>query len=282
MKQTYQDFEILVVDDYSDIPLTLNIDSRIQVFRNHKNIGPGLSRNVGLENAKGEFIAFLDSDDYWDKDFLFKTLKTIKKHKDVAFVYAKSIAFDDDEEYSKRNCDSYQDTILPNILINKRGWNSSSCLWNAEVIRSIRYGKTRNWEDYAFDIEAAIINNKIKFIDEYLVYCEVGGTDKLSKTNYLERSLEKTSSLLKINALLRNTDYIKNDRLRTEITKEFITSLEIMRWSNYDDQELENKVLNSLRIIQNPIAFNLVRLVCKSFDDNLASKILNKIKNHFY
>ena len=76
-QQTYQDFEILIIDDYSKTPLQLEVDNRVRILRNRKNLGPGLSRNVGLDNAKGEYIAFLDSDDYWDKEFLALTTKAL-------------------------------------------------------------------------------------------------------------------------------------------------------------------------------------------------------------
>lgn len=282
LNQTYQDFEILVVDDHSTIPLTLDADSRIKVFRNQKNLGPGLSRNVGLDNAKGVYIAFLDSDDYWDEKFLNTTLETIKKNKGVSFVYTKTIAFDDNKEYSKRDGSSYLETILPNILIEKRGWNSSSCLWEAFLIKNIRYHNTRNWEDYIFDVEVGLENNKIKFINEYLTYCDAGGEDKLSNINYFDRSLEKTYSLLKICMLLKDSEYMRNQQFRFEIIKELITSLEIIKHYNYTENNLDEKILEALGGLQNKIFFNLVNLSYKGLNKRMAPRVLNHIKNRFY
>ncbi|WP_174484057.1 glycosyltransferase family 2 protein [methanotrophic endosymbiont of Bathymodiolus puteoserpentis (Logatchev)] len=75
LQQTEAHFELIVVDDGSrDTSLTIlhqlqGKDSRIKVF-SKANEGAGPTRNYGLQHASGEFIAFLDSDDYWDKDFL--------------------------------------------------------------------------------------------------------------------------------------------------------------------------------------------------------------------
>lgn len=75
LAQTYSNFELLLIDDGSTdasgkiCDEYIMKDSRIRVF--HKNNG-GVSsaRNMGLENAKGEWITFVDSDDWVDKDYL--------------------------------------------------------------------------------------------------------------------------------------------------------------------------------------------------------------------
>jgi glycosyltransferase involved in cell wall biosynthesis len=68
LKQTFQDFEILVVDNFSsdntpEVMKQYETDSRIHYFRNGQNMERAYSRNVGLKNAKGEFLTLLDSDD---------------------------------------------------------------------------------------------------------------------------------------------------------------------------------------------------------------------------
>lgn len=76
LNQTYENWELLLVDDCSsdkslEILLSYaHLDSRIKVFKNKINSKAFESRNVALRNAKGSFIAFLDSDDLWIKDKL--------------------------------------------------------------------------------------------------------------------------------------------------------------------------------------------------------------------
>lgn len=59
--QTYKNWEIIIIDDNSDIPLLRNFqfnDDRITVLTNDRNLGPGPTRQIGLNCAKGEFVSF--------------------------------------------------------------------------------------------------------------------------------------------------------------------------------------------------------------------------------
>lgn len=70
-KQTYKNIEIIVVDDASkdntvDVLESLQ-NPLVRIIKNPTNLGASGAKNVGVENAKGEYIAFLDSDDTWDE-----------------------------------------------------------------------------------------------------------------------------------------------------------------------------------------------------------------------
>ena len=90
--QTFQDWELLVVDDGSPDNLVEIVtrlkatDNRIQLIR-QKNSGVSVARNTGIKKAKGEYISFLDSDDYWDHTFLEKTFRKARSNK-LDFVYS--------------------------------------------------------------------------------------------------------------------------------------------------------------------------------------------------
>ncbi len=70
-KQTYKDWELILVDDcssdssYDIISEYMKNDKRIRYIKLEKNSGAAVSRNTGIKNAKGRFIAFVDSDDIW-------------------------------------------------------------------------------------------------------------------------------------------------------------------------------------------------------------------------
>lgn len=79
LAQTYQDWEMIIVDDCStDDSLSIAnsyASERIRVIRNAENKGAAYSRNVALREAKGDYIAFLDADDWWAPNKLERQLK---------------------------------------------------------------------------------------------------------------------------------------------------------------------------------------------------------------
>ena len=90
MNQTYENWELLLVDDCSTDKSAKIIkdyqqkDKRIKLFLNSKNSGAAISRNKGIEESRGRYIAFLDADDLWEP-------KKLKKQ--VAFMQEKDCAF---------------------------------------------------------------------------------------------------------------------------------------------------------------------------------------------
>ena len=70
--QTYSDWELLIVDDCStdntdDVVRQFLSDERITYLKNERNLGAAISRNKALSKARGRWVAFLDSDDFWDE-----------------------------------------------------------------------------------------------------------------------------------------------------------------------------------------------------------------------
>lgn len=90
LAQSYRNWELLIVDDCSDDNtdeiINLFHDPRIQYFKNDQNSGAAVSRNRALREAKGRFIAFLDSDDLWMPQKLEKQIMFMEKN-GYAFSY---------------------------------------------------------------------------------------------------------------------------------------------------------------------------------------------------
>lgn len=83
--QTYIDWELIIVDDCStdntdDVINPYLSDSRIKYFKNKTNSGAAVSRNKALKEAKGRWIAFLDSDDLWEPQKLENQIKFMQEN----------------------------------------------------------------------------------------------------------------------------------------------------------------------------------------------------------
>lgn len=85
LAQSYKDWELIIIDDCSpdntdDVVRPYLSDERIRYLKNEKNSGAAVSRNRALREAKGKWIAFLDSDDLWMPDKLEKQISFMEKH----------------------------------------------------------------------------------------------------------------------------------------------------------------------------------------------------------
>lgn len=89
LAQTMEDFEILVIDDGSSddsLEMAQKVASpKIRIFQ-QKNQGVSVARNVGIENARGEYISFLDADDVWHPDYL-QTIDQLTKNYPQSDIY---------------------------------------------------------------------------------------------------------------------------------------------------------------------------------------------------
>ena len=101
--QTYTDWELILVDDGSkdnsceviETYLDEKPDARIRLIKKEKNEGAALTRNCGIKEAKGRYIAFLDADDVWLKHKLQRQMEFMEKE-DAGFVFS-AYEFGDEE-----------------------------------------------------------------------------------------------------------------------------------------------------------------------------------------
>ena len=86
LSQTFEDYEIIIVyddenlDDYNFLISNFENKKKIKIIKNPENLGAGISRNIGIKNSKGDFLAFLDADDFWLPDKLDKQIKFMNKN----------------------------------------------------------------------------------------------------------------------------------------------------------------------------------------------------------
>lgn len=97
INQSYQDWELIIVDDGSSdnsieiIKYYCQKDSRIKFFQHPNGENKGLKQTLllGLENITGDWVAFLESDDYFSDNYLEKKIEIIKRYPDVKLIFNK-------------------------------------------------------------------------------------------------------------------------------------------------------------------------------------------------
>lgn len=151
LNQTYSNIEFLLVNDCSaDSSLAIINqfdDKRIIVINNENNMGAAMSRNRAIREAKGRYIAFVDSDDVWEKDKLAKQVKLLQDSKYVMSYTALNIVGENGNHYK------YQD--VPKIMTYKKLLRNTAIATSSTVIDrkkveiTLEMPNRRTGEDYS-------------------------------------------------------------------------------------------------------------------------------------
>ncbi|MBK5442704.1 glycosyltransferase family 2 protein [Peribacillus sp. TH24] len=153
IKQTYQSWELIVIDDGSRdnsvgiVKELLNNDDRIRLYINEKNQGVSATRNRAISLAAGDWIAFLDSDDMWERTKLEKQVTFAKKN-NAEFLFTGSSYINEDGNYYQGIFDvpkkvTYKKLRTHNVI------SCSSVLIKKRFFGSIKMEKDDMHEDYA-------------------------------------------------------------------------------------------------------------------------------------
>ena len=142
LDQTHKNFEIILINDEQSVKSCnflkeiSKLDSRIKLFLNEKNLGAGLSRNLGIKKATGEFIAFCDCDDLWKPSKLELQLKFMK-NSNLNFSFTAYEIIDQNENIiDTRRADKIIDF---NMLKNSCDIGLSTVLIKKKIFEEIKY-----------------------------------------------------------------------------------------------------------------------------------------------
>ncbi|WDB75971.1 glycosyltransferase [Escherichia albertii] len=175
--QTYENWELLITDDCSsdDTILIINAfiskDHRIKLFQNTKNSGAAISRNVSLSNARGEFIAFLDSDDIWLPNKLEIQLSYMLNRKNVDFSFTAYEIVDECGNSTSRIIDRQGENLAFNyfdMLRKKATLGCSTVLFRREAFEDYLMPNIRTGQDYALWLKLLKTGKNAYLINEVL------------------------------------------------------------------------------------------------------------------
>ena len=235
INQEFKNIEIICVNDCSN-DSSINIlkdfsliDNRIKIINNSKNLGVGESRNIGFREAKGDFIHFLDSDDWIDNKLYLRAYELLHNTENsIDFLTYKHYSYIDKtkkiKSTEKNNADYF------NKIINID--NSPECLYKVsqfvwdkiikkELISDIKFNSQVCHEDFEFSIRMYCNAKNIYLLNEYLIYHrEHDNSLSKKRLEYVENIKETTYLALN---LINNKPANVQDVLRNSIYTIFLT-----------------------------------------------------------
>lgn len=257
LNQTYSNLEIIIIDDGST-DNTLEIinqlcskDSRINVF-SVENRGVSNARNIGLNKSTGDYIAFIDADDYIDVD-MYKTLHEIvvSNNADVSHCGYKNIvnnnakcSFDNNGDVFIHTGEEVIDLMLTGTLISTGIWNK---LYKREL-----------FDDIKFD-------EKIRFNEDLLINFFV--FKKVDKAVYINKAFY---------------NYVTTETSATHSTQGYSANEDVYRVASIIEEQAKGlKCYNSALKRKSYMALDLYRAYLFSYDKDIDSKkkrLLTEIK----
>lgn len=157
LNQTVTDLELIVIDDYSTdgchelAQEFAERDSRVTVLRNEVNSGVAVTRNRGIDLAKGEYIAFIDSDDVWHPEKLERQLTRMRESGSVISYCSYAII---DTEGEKVRADYLvPEQVEWKELLKENCIQCSAMLIRGDVVRRIRFNTEFYHEDYILGLD---------------------------------------------------------------------------------------------------------------------------------
>lgn len=205
LNQTYQNFELIVVDDCSnDDSLSLiehkaQSDNRIRVIALEHNAGVANARNVGIKEAKGEYIALLDNDDLWTEDKLERQLALAQKGADI--VYCSYDFIDEENNSIKKPFIVSQETNFNKMLASSVISCSTSFI-KTELMQAHPFNSDFYHEDYVLWMELLRVCPTAYGDQKVLMhYRQVTGSRSNKKGNAAKERWNTYRKALKLNTV---------------------------------------------------------------------------------
>ena len=187
LSQTFKDYEVICIDDYStDNSLKVlkeyaQKDNRIKIIEQNQNQGQGVARNLGLDAATGEYIMFLDSDDWFEPNACEEAYNQISKNQDdiVFFNYFNYSEYTNAIIMRKsRHLEMFEDKLGKSVSLyelEKLSFDAAtvwSQIYSLDFVRRIgaKFANNRNCEDNPFYFVCMANANNVSAINKELYF----------------------------------------------------------------------------------------------------------------
>jgi glycosyltransferase involved in cell wall biosynthesis len=234
--QSLQDFELLVIDDGSTDNTREAVDSiddeRVHYYYK-ENGGVSSARNLGMSKAKGEYVAFLDSDDIWPGDFLEVMAGALDSKQDYGLAYTATTVLHEDgskeEGYNRDRCVSGEITTE---LFEKSFIWPMAVLIRRDILDNFWFDeKLKNSDDNDAFLRLSV-RAKFLFVSEIEVIRRSSG-DAHSKARFVLGSCNRALSLERFYYQLGGERYVPKNRAKKKISKVYRRAAERHRKAGY-------------------------------------------------
>lgn len=297
LDQTYKNIELLLINDGSkDNSLSIiekwekKYPNIIKVY-SHKNMGVGKTRNKGLDYASGEYVCFIDADDYIDNDYIEKLVDNIKKNDIIVSGY--------------RQVDEKGNLNFTQVL-KKDEWSKFrqvtiwSKLYKKEFLDkyNIRFNDLKIGEDIVFSMMTYVKSKKVISID-YVGYNNVENFSSVTHNVKLKKDNDILGTFVILGDITKEEEFLKNNKKNIKLfylktftfflfDKAIVLKYEELKnyyylglkWMEKYFKELNvsfGMIWNNSEPFRVNVAINLVILFYKLHLNNVFLKIVNKI-----
>ena len=186
IQQTYKNWKLYIIDDHSEdkslkvIDKFLNLPN-VRIIKLKKNKGPSFCRNYGMRMSKSKFISFLDSDDSWEKNKLFKQISFMKEN-NFHFTYTDYTPFfesNGNKKFKKRTF--LKKYFNYDAFIKNSSINTTTMIINRSILGNHRFKKIELLEDYLFKCDLLRNNNIAMKLGEDLAFYRILNQSRSSK-----------------------------------------------------------------------------------------------------
>ena len=168
LAQTYDDLEIVIVDDGSTDPVTQNILEQASWPRtrivHQVNAGPAAARNRAVQIATGQYILPLDADDTIEPQYVAKAVAVLDESPEVGVVYCKARKFGAEEGPWNLPVYSLQELVIDNVIFVTALYRKADWVAVGGYNERLRHGV----EDYEFWVKVVHLGRKVVQLDEIL------------------------------------------------------------------------------------------------------------------